>query len=188
MSTISLRSVSKLFGGGRAPSTRSTSTSAPARSCASWPVRLRQDHDLAHDRRARDRQRRRHPDRRPARQRAGPGRARHRDGVPVLRPLPEPDRAREPGVPAARREPDRREVDGAGRAGRPHARPRPRCWTASRPACRRREAAGRGRPGHRARSHLLPVRRALVAASTSNCASRCAARSRRCCRASPRPP
>ena len=60
------------------------------------------------------------------------------------------------------------------------ARPHPR------PDGRGREAARRGRPRDRPRSHLLPVRRAAVAASTSSCASRCAARSRRCCRASPR--
>ena len=72
------------------------------------PVRLRQDHDAALHRRARDARRRRDRGRRPApvrrqgaHQRAGRA-ARHRHGVPVLRDLAAHDGGRERGVSRSR--------------------------------------------------------------------------------------
>ena len=54
---------------------------------AGRPVRLRQDHDAAHDRRARGHHRRRDRHRRRRRQRRAAEGPRHRDGVPELRAL-----------------------------------------------------------------------------------------------------
>ena len=52
------------------------------------PVGLRQDVDAPNDRRPRDRDRRRHPDRRDQRHRIAASQARHGDDVPELRALP----------------------------------------------------------------------------------------------------
>ena len=101
-------------------------------------------------------------DRRP--RRGGPvaGGARHRDGVPELRPLPAHDRPQEPGVPApaapdaaGRRRPEggRRGRDArADRASRPQARA----------ALRRPAPAGGDGPGAHPRAGGVPPRRAAL--------------------------
>ena len=118
-----------------------------------------------------------------------PREARHRHGVPVLCALSGADRRREHRhVPLhyerlSEADESTRRVDQGRRAS---------CTSTDvldrmpGPDLGRREAARRGGPRHRARSQLLPVRRAACRASTSSCAIRCAARSRRCCRAFPR--
>ena len=68
------------------------------------PVRLRQDDGAADGRRARGHQRRRRPHRRAGRQRPLAEEPRHRDGLPELRALPAPERARQHRVPAEDRE------------------------------------------------------------------------------------
>ena len=72
------------------------------------PVGLRQDDDAALHRGPGGGDLRADRDRRRGRQRPAPVAARHRDGVPVLRALPAPDRARQHGVPAARGQARRR--------------------------------------------------------------------------------
>ncbi len=62
---------------------------------AAGPVRLRQDHDPAHDRGPGDADRRPHPDRRQGRHPAAAERARRQHGVPVLRAVPAHDGAGE---------------------------------------------------------------------------------------------
>ena len=81
----------------------------PARS-----LRLRQDLDAAHDRRPRERQRGRHPDRRRQRHRAAARPARHGDDVSELRAVPAPELRRQCRVLAedARRRQGRRGARG----------------------------------------------------------------------------
>ena len=77
-------------------------------------VGLRQDLDAAHDRRPRERLRRRHPARQQRRHRSAAGQARHRDDVPELR-----------AVPASRLRRQRRlQPQDEGRRPRPSAAPR----------------------------------------------------------------
>ena len=77
------------------------------------PVRMRQDHSAAADRGVRDARRRDHRGRREDRRRprllGAAGEAADRDGVPGLRAVPAPRRARERGLRARRRSADERE-------------------------------------------------------------------------------
>ena len=127
------------------------------------PVGLRQDHDAAHDRRARGDQLGRHLHRRHGGQRPGADGPRHRHGVPELRALPAHERLRQHGV---------RPQDAQIRA-RPRSRSAsseaadilgigelPQAQAA--PALRRPAPARRAGPRHRARSQGVPVRRAAV--------------------------
>ena len=68
MSTISLKQVTKLFGSLRAADSVDLEVGAGEVLVPPGPLRLRQDHDPADDRRARDRHFGRHRHRRPARQ------------------------------------------------------------------------------------------------------------------------
>ncbi len=91
-----------------------------------------------------------------------PSKREHRDGLPVLRALSAPDRARQygPRPEAGRR--GCRDRARAGGGGLDHALAR----AAARPppggALGRPAPAGRHRPGHRAHAQALPLRRAAV--------------------------
>ena len=95
-------------------------------------------------------------------ERRAPGRAQHRDGVPVLRALPQHERRAEHGLrarDARRAEARARQGGGRGRrapADHPPARPQ------ARPALGRPAPARRDGPGAGARAGRVPVRRAAV--------------------------
>ena len=164
---------------GRRSSRASISTSRTASSGLRRPVRLRQVHAAAHDRRARGDHLRRPPDRRPARQRRAAGRARHRHGVPVLRALPAHDACRQhgfglkmAGVPKA----------GAPRQGRARRR-RPAARRAARPQAGSFRAASAS--ASRSAAPSCASRRSSCSTSrcrtsTPPCACRCASSSRAC--------
>ena len=101
-------------------------------------------------------------DRRSRRQRPGPSRPRHRDGLPELRPLPAHERAAEHGIrPPARAQGqgrDRREGPRGGHRARARRVPRPQAGA----ALRRPAPAGRDGPGDRARAAGVPHGRAAV--------------------------
>ena len=127
------------------------------------PVRLRQVHPPADDRRARGDHRGRPHDRRPARQRRAAVRSRPRHGVPVLRALPAhvgraTTWASRSGSPARPR-----------RSAAPRSARRPRVLHLDKLLDRKPEGAlgrpapaRRDRPGHRAQAEGLPVRRAAL--------------------------
>ena len=94
--------------------------------------------------------------------RAGPGRARHRDGLPELRALPPHERLQEPRLrAAAAQDPQGRDRPPGARDGGP-AGHRSSCWTASRPALGRSAAAGRDGTRTGTRAAGVPARRAAV--------------------------
>ena len=127
------------------------------------PLGLRQVDAAAARGRARGHHLRATLHRRQGGQRPAAGRARHRDGVPVLRALPAHDRLREHGLrPEARAAPTRR---------RPSERVRDAARILQidhlldrkpRAALGRAAPAGRDRPGDRARPARVPVRRAAL--------------------------
>ena len=138
------------------------------------PVRLRQDHDSAHDSRTRGSDRGRNSHRRRERRRPAAGRAPHRDDVPVLCAVPAPVGARQHRVRAAGARdfeggaaPRRRRHDGKGQTDRVR---RPAAGaTVGRPAAARRTGARRH---HRNRGCCCSTNRCQR--STSFCAFRCA--------------
>ena len=92
---------------------------------AARAVRLRQDHDHAHDRRAGGPVERHDQHRRAGRERPGAQGPRRGDGVPELRPLPEHERLRQHLLPAEGAEGRRRRSTTPACAGRPR-------WSSSR--------------------------------------------------------
>ena len=98
MAEVSLHQVVKKFGDVEAVRAHRSRHPRPRIRRAGRPVRLRQDHDAAHDRGAGGDHRRRHPHRRRGRQRPAAERPRHRDGVPELRALSAHDGVRKHGV------------------------------------------------------------------------------------------
>ena len=130
---------------------------------AGRPVGLRQVHAARHDRRARDRHLRRDLDRRARRQQRRAEGPRHRDGVPVLRALPDDDGAPEHHL----RHGEPRRAEGASRTRRSSASAallhiEHAAAPQARPALRRPAAARRHGPGAGARSGALPLRRAAL--------------------------
>ena len=130
---------------------------------AGRPVGLRQVHPAGDDRRPRERQRRRDRDRRPRGQPRATQGPQHRHGVPVLRALPDDDRAAEHhlrhGVPERAEAPSRtRRSSGSRQLLQIEPSARPQAVAAvGRPA-----PAGRDGPGAGARPRAVPVRRAAV--------------------------
>ena len=100
-------------------------------------------------------------DRRRGRQRAAPVAAGHRDGVPVLRAVSASQRARQHGVPAARRQaiPTPRSTERVNEAAR-LLRLEPLLEAQAEQAVRRRAAARRARPGDRPPPEGVPDGRA----------------------------
>ncbi len=149
---------------------------------AGRPVRLRQVHHAAHDRRPGGDHRRRDLDRRRRGQRRAAARPRHRHGVPELRAVSAHERVRQHGVrPEAAEVPQGRDQAPGGRGGA-HPRHRARCWTASRRRC----PAASGSASRWA-APSCATRRCSCSTSrcptwTPSCACRCAPRSRRCTR------
>ena len=126
------------------------------------PVRLREVHRPADDRRPGGHHRRRAADRRRGGERQGAQGPRHRDGVPELRALSAHERARQHGVRAQAAqdgpERDRREGERGRADPRPRAAPGPQARAAL-----RRPAPARGHgPRDRARSRRVPDGRAAV--------------------------
>ena len=130
--------------------------------CAGWPLRLREIHASAHDRRAREHLRRRDPDRQPRHQRDAAEGTGHRHGVPELRAVSPHDGGGQHGLlPQAAQSAeggDRR--PGEARGGDPQSLQAARSLPP--PALRRPAPARRHGPRHRARSAGVPVRRAAL--------------------------
>ena len=126
------------------------------------PLGLRQVHALAPDRRARGHHLGRAPDRRRDRQRPAAGRARHLDGLPVLRALPAHDRQGQYGLRPQAGEARSQGRRGAGPERRPHPADHPPARPQAQAALRRPAPARRHRPRHRPRPASLPVRRAAL--------------------------
>ena len=124
------------------------------------PLRLRQEHDAAHDRRTGGHHRRPALHRRPARQRRGAKGPRHRDGLPELRPLPPHERLRQHRL-RAQAEAVRQGRDPPPRGGgRRPARHRRRPGAEAEAALGGAAAARGRRAGHRAEAGGVPLRRA----------------------------
>ena len=142
------------------------------------PVRMRQVDAPADDRRAGGNRRRRDRDRRHRGQpRAAQG-ARHRDGVPELRPLSAHDRARQHVVRAHARE----AVEGGHRRARAEGRRHPRPRALSRPLSARSCPADSGSAwrwaGRSSATRRCSCSTSRCPISTPSCACRCAPRSR----------
>ena len=129
---------------------------------AGRPLGLRQDHDAAHPRRARDGDLGPRPHQRARRDGRPPRRARHRHGVPELRALPAHDRAPEHRL----RDEGARHAQGRDRRPRGRGREAPRARPLPRPQAQ--EPLGRPAPARRHRPRArppaagVPVRRAAV--------------------------
>ena len=144
------------------------------------PLRLRQVHAAAPDRRPRGHHLGRADDRQRDRQRPAAVRARHLDGVPVLRALPAHDRQGQHGLRPQAREGRPQGRRGAGPERRPHPADRPTCSTASpssSPAASA-SASPSAAPSSATRASSCSTSRSPT--STPACASRCASRSPSC--------
>ncbi len=125
-------------------------------------VRLRQVHRPADGRRARGHLQRRAADRRQAGQRARAPGPRHRDGVPVLRPLPAHERGRQHRLRAQAAQDAQGRDGGAHQEGRRHARADPAAGPQAQAALRRPAPARGHGSGDRARAAGVPHGRAAV--------------------------
>ena len=162
MATLSIRNVRKIIRGrGGSQGRRHRSRGRRVRG-AGRPVGMREVHAAGDDRGARDRDVGRDPYRRAHGQFGAAQGPRHRDGVPVLRALPDDDRAREhhlrDGEP--RRAEGGAERGGGARGGVPADRAAAQAETGA--AFRRPAAARRDGTRARARPEPVPVRRAAV--------------------------
>ena len=163
MASVTFEGVSKSYGDGLArrrparPRDRGRRVHGPRR-----PFGLRQDHRAENGRRPRGHHRRRRAHRRPRRQRPDAEEPRHRDGVPELRALPAPERARQHRVPAQDREGAEGRDPPPCRRGR--ADPRPGAVSQAEAACSLRRAAPARRDGPRDRppARGVPHGRAAV--------------------------
>ena len=126
------------------------------------PVRVRQDDDPAHGRRARGGHRRRDRDRRSRRDRPGPQGSRHRDGVPELRALPAHDGRAEPRLRAQAAQDAEGRDQAPRRRRRAHPRPRSAAQAQAGGALGRSAAARRDGPRDGARAARLPDGRAAL--------------------------
>ncbi|CAA9573373.1 MAG: Molybdenum transport ATP-binding protein ModC, partial [uncultured Thermomicrobiales bacterium] len=126
------------------------------------PLGLRQEHHPQYARRSGRGQRRRDPDRRRGRDRDARQRARHRDGVPELRPLSPHERPRQPGLrpqgPRRGEGGDR----GEGRPGGGDARDRRPPGPEAAPVVGRPAATGSAGTGAGAGTPAVPARRAAL--------------------------
>ena len=108
-------------------------------------------------------------------------RPRHRDGVPDLRALPAPHRAREPRVRAeAAQGRARARSRSASREAAEHARPRPAARPPAEAALRRAAPARRHGPRDRAAARRSSSSTSRSRTSTPRCARRCASTSASC--------
>ena len=158
--SVSLRSVTKRFGDFTA--VREMDLDIPQGPVLhdARPVRMRQDHDPAHDRRVRGAVRRHRPARRRGRDRPAALPAADEHGLPELRPVPAPERRAQRGVRP--RTPARLEGRGApaGGGGARARRPRARGEAQAAPAVRRAAAARRPRARARESAGRAAARRA----------------------------
>ena len=162
MASVSFEQVTKLFDGTPAVNDFTLEIGDGEFMVLVGSLRLRQEHRAPDARRARGDHEGTDPDRRPGREQRRPGVARHRDGLPVVRPLPAHDRVRQPRLRPAQH----------GRAEARDRRPRAACdgdpaderaGQAEAQAALRRSAATRGaRPRDRARAEGVPDGRAAL--------------------------
>ena len=104
----------------------------------------------------------RDPHRRARRHRPGAAQARHRDGLPELRPLSAPDRARQPRLRPASCAARRRPRSRAAFRRSPRSSASRSCSSASRRSCRAASASAWRWAGDRARARRVPDGRAAV--------------------------
>ena len=130
--------------------------------CAARPLRLRQEHDLAHPRRPRRADRGPGFHRRPGHHGGGRARPRHRHGVPELRALSAHDGVREHRLPARDGEAAEGRDRPGGAGGRAKSRDRASARPQARAIVRRPAAALRAGPRHRPQGAAVPARRAAL--------------------------
>ena len=162
MADLTLRQIKKSYGSREHPSRHRPRHQVGRVHRLRRPVRLRQVHAAADDRRPRGDHVGRAEDRRRGRQRRAAVEARHRHGVPVLRALSAHDGLRQHGL----RHEDRQGEQGRDRPPRAPGRRDPAADQISRPPAQgdvgRPAPARRHRPRHRAQPEGVPVRRAAV--------------------------